>query len=243
MDPEPLIGQQFIIRAYLAQVLARAPFEGDAWNACIAAFLGYPGLPLLMHNGTSQAPASFFLRLYTSREPTYAPDGEGQWGEAEFRRRLGELGEQKLAMLTSSDGSRSWAIYMSEGLDEVLAYHGRSLPGPQYSLEDDREDVIRGTLIRHLASHLIRTKIVKLDRSKLPVLNVELADDSGHHYAVRFERWHRVSTPSPGNEEIVSIDEVRGPSGRTWFIFEPAKQNSGRKMAVQAENGSWTKTP
>jgi len=89
---------------------------------------------------------------------------------------------------------------------------------------------------------LIRTQIVKLEHSEPMVANVELADDSGHHYAVRFERWLRISTPSSGNEEIVSVDEVRGPTGRTWFIFEPAKQNSGRKMAVQSDNASWSQT-
>jgi hypothetical protein len=133
-------------------------------------------------------------------------------------------------------------IYLSEGLDEVLAYHGRSLPGPRYSVEDDEEDVTKGTLVRHLASHLIRIKVVKLVHSKPMAANVELADDSGHHYAVRFERWLRISTPSPGNEEIVSVDEVSGPSGRTWFVFEPAQQGAGRKLAVQADTASWTET-
>lgn len=141
-----------------------------------------------------------------------------------------------------SDQSRSWAIYLNEALDEVLAFHGRTLPGPRYSLEDDEEDLTKGTLVRHLARHLIRTQIVKLEHSEPMVANVELADDSGHHYAVRFERWLRISTPSSGNEEIVSVDEVRGPTGRTWFIFEPAKQNSGRKMAVQSDNASWSQT-
>src|SRR5438876_3190016 len=85
VHPEPPVGQQFIVRGHLRQVLARAPFEGDAWNACVAAFLLAPGHPLLAQSGTTQAPASFFLDLYATREPTYPPEGEGRWGEAELR--------------------------------------------------------------------------------------------------------------------------------------------------------------
>ena len=166
----------------------------------MSAFLQTSGIPLLMRNGVSQAPASFFLNLYVAHEPTYPAEGAGRSGEAEPRRRLAELGEQRVTLLIISDQSRSWAIYLNETLDEVLAFHGRTLPGPRYSLEDDEEDLTKGTHVRHLARHLIRTQIVKLEHSEPMVANVELADDSGHHYAVRFERWLRISTPSPGNE-------------------------------------------
>jgi hypothetical protein len=242
VESQPPSGQQFILRYYLREVFARAPFSGDSWTSCESAFLQTRGIPLLMQNGVSQAPASFFLNLYTSREPTYPPEGERQWGETELRKRLAGLGEQRLTMLITSDGSRSWVVYLNEGLTEVLAYHGRSLPGPRYSPEDDAEDVTKGTFVRHLASNLIRTKIIKLDHSELPAASVELADASGHHYAVRFERWLRLSAPSPGNEDVISVDEIRGPSGRTWFIFEPTMQDSGRKLAVQADSASWTQT-
>ena len=84
VEPELPNGQQFILRRYLGDVMAQAPFEGDAWDACVSAFLQAPGVPLLMQNGVSRAPASFFFNLYTTREPTYPPEGEGRWGEAAF---------------------------------------------------------------------------------------------------------------------------------------------------------------
>jgi hypothetical protein len=195
-----------------------------------------------MHNGTSQAPASFFLNLYSTREPTYRPDGDGQWGESELRRRLKELGEHRLTMLITTDGTRSWAIYLNEGLDEVLTYHGRALPGPKYSHQDDKDDLTNGILVRHLASQLFRTKIVKLDQSEGMAARIELADDSGHRYEVAVKGWRRMEIPPPGNEEVIAVDEIRGQSGRTWFVFEPSRSAGGRKLAVQADSASWTET-
>ena len=242
VDPQPPIGQQFLIRRYLGEVLARAPFEGDAWDACVSAFLEAPGHPLLVQNGVSQAPASFFLNLYATREPTYPPEGEGRWGEAELRRRLAALGEQSVTLLIATDQSRSWAIYLNEALDEVLAFHGRTLPGPMYSFEDDKKDLEAPTLIRSLSVAPPGTRVVRLDNSTLPALSVELIDDSGDRYFVRFDSFRRLHTASPENTEIVRVDQVRGPSGRTWFIFEPARPNQGRKLAVQAESATWTGT-
>jgi hypothetical protein len=243
VEPEPLIGQQFIIRPYLAQVLARAHFEGDAWNACVAAFLSHPGLPLLMHNGTSKAPASFFLRLYTSREPTYALDGEGQWGEAELRRELADLGEQTVVMLLAPATTETWVAYFNEGLDTVLAFHGRSKPGRRYTPEEDEEDLSSGTLIRSLVPRLTRATIVRLDLRDLGNARVELSDGSGHRYQITFARIRCLRHPSAGNEEVVTrVDEIRGPSGRRWFVFPVADQHGGRILAVQAESATWTET-
>jgi len=45
-----------------------------------------------------------------------------------LRRCFAELGEQRVTLLIATDESRSWAIYLNEALDEVLAFHGRTLP-------------------------------------------------------------------------------------------------------------------
>jgi hypothetical protein len=239
--PEPPIGQQFIIRGHLRQVLARAPFEGNAWSACVAAFLGAPGHPLLAQSGVTQAPASFFLNLYVTREPTYPAEGEGRWGEADLRRRFTELGEQRVTLLITTDHSRSWAIYLNDALDEVLAFHGRTLPGPQYSFEDDQQDVETATPVRHLKSGLSGTRVVRFDHSRLGAPVVDLSDASGNRYVVRFTGFRRVMA-STDNVEISRIDELLGPSGRTWFVFEPVQHHEGRKLAVQAESATWSET-
>ena len=240
VGPEPPSGQQFILRHYLREVFGRAPFKGDAWTSCMSAFLQVPGIPLLMHNGVTQAPASFFLNLYTTREPTYRSEGKGQWGESELRRRLRKLGEQRLAMLIISDPTRSWAIYLNEALDEVLAYHGRALPGPRYSIEDDDQDVAGGIFVRHLVTPSSRTEIVKLDQSEPMVVKVELAEDSGRRYEMVFNGWRRMSVPPPGRVEIAGVDELRGPSGRTWFVFQSAEHVPGRRLAIQADRATVT---
>jgi hypothetical protein len=242
VNPEPPIGQQFIIRRYLRDVLARAPFEGDAWDSCVSAFLEPPGHPLLARHGTTQAPASFFLNLYVTREPTYPPDGEGRWGEAELRHRLAELGEQRVTLLIATDQSRSWAIYLSEALDEVLAFHGRTLPEPRFSWEDDARDLEAATLIRHHTIAPSGARVVRLNNSNPPTPAIELIDDAGHRYMVKFTGFRRLRAASPENNEITRVEEVRAPSGRTWFVFEPAQQNRGRKLAIQAESATWTET-
>lgn len=50
--PEPPIGQQFLLRAYLERLFTDARFEGEAWRSCVAAFLATPGVPLLAQNAT-----------------------------------------------------------------------------------------------------------------------------------------------------------------------------------------------
>ena len=239
VDPEPPAGQQFILRRYLREVFRRAPFEGQAWEACVGAFLATPGVPLLMQNGVSQAPAAFFLNLFTTREPTYPPDGEGRWGESDLRRRLAELGDRWLSQLIATDATRSWAVYLNKSLDEVLAFHGRTLPGPRHTVEDDEADLLEPTLIRHLPIDVAGMRAVRLDNSKLGSSRVVLADAVGRGYEFRFTGLRSLRTSTPGDAEIRLIDEIRGSSGRTWFIFDPLDQTTGRKLAVQADSAEW----
>ncbi len=239
VDPEPPAGQQFILRRRLSEVFRRAPFQGESWEACVGAFLARPGVPLLMQNGVSQAPASFFLNLYTTREPAYPPDGEGRWAEDDLRRRLAELGDHRLTLLIATDATRSWAIYLNESLDEVLAFHGRSLPGPRHTVEDDEADLLEPTLIRHLPIDVAGMRAVRLDNSKLGSPRVVLTDAVGRGYEFRFTGLRRLRTSTPSDAEIHVIDETRGPSGRTWFIFDPVDQTTRRKLAVQADSADW----
>lgn len=106
-------------------ILNTAPFEGDAWTACKQAFLRFVELS---PTGDSPRPASYFLSLYSAREPTYPPEGQGRWGEDDCRRRLGELGTTLVSRLIAVDDTRSWAIFMDAALERVLAFHGRALP-------------------------------------------------------------------------------------------------------------------
>ncbi len=242
VDPEPPTGQQFILRRYLREVFRRAPFGGEAWEACVAAFLATPGVPLLMQNSISQAPAAFFLNLYTTREPTYPPDGEGRWGEGDLRRRLKELGDHWLSQLIVTDATRSWAIYLNESLDEVLAFHGRTLPGPRHTMEDDEADLLEPTLIRHLPIDVAGMRPVRLDHSNIGSPRVVVTDATGRGYELRFIGWRRLRTAAPGDAEIRAIDEIRGRSGRTWFIFDPVDRTTLRKLAVQADSTEWVET-
>jgi hypothetical protein len=236
---EPPPGQQFLLRRYLQEVLGRAPFEGESWDACIAAFLAAPGMPLLTQNGVSQAPASFFLNLYTTRDPTYAAEGDGLWGESDLPRRLADLGDHRLTMLIATDATRSWAIYLNESLDDVLGFHGRTLPGSRHTSEDDDADLLEPTLIRHLPVDVAGMQAVKLDLSRPRSPHLVLADPAGHGYEFRFAGCLRLRTSPPGNTQIGVIDEVRGPTGRTWFVFQPVDLTSSRKLAVQADRAEW----
>jgi hypothetical protein len=231
------VGQQFILREHLRRVLAAGPFGGEAWEACVAAFLAAPGIPLLTQNGVSQGPAWFFLDLYTRREPTYPPEGDGQWGEDDLRRRLADLGDQRVSMIHVTDQTRSWAIYLNEELTTVLAYHGRLLPGVRYSPEADDDDLVNGTVIRTLLPESTRARVAKLDLTSPRAARVEVSDLSGRQIEITFASWRRIRHPSPSNETISGVDEVRGPSGRTWFVFRPIDAE-GRVLALQAETAS-----
>ncbi|TMC54843.1 MAG: hypothetical protein E6J20_02640 [Chloroflexi bacterium] len=240
--PEPPPGQQFILRRHLREVFLRSAFEGESCEACVGAFLAPPGVPLLMQNGVSQAPAASFLNLFTTREPTYPPEGEGRWYEDDLRRRLAELGDHRLTQLIATHATRSWAIYLNESLDEVLAFHGRTLPGPRHTVEDDEADLLEPTLIRHLPVDVAGMRPVRLDHSKVGSPRVALIDATGHGYELRFTGFHRLRTSSPSDAAIRLIDEIRGPSGRTWFIFDPVDQTTQRKLAVLADSAEWVET-
>jgi len=243
VDPEPPDGQQFILSRHLKEVFRGAPFQGEAWEACVGAFLATPGVPLLAQNGTTRAPASFFLNLYTTREPTYPPEGQGRWGEEDLRRRLAELGDRRVTLLIVTDEARSWAIYLSESLDEVLAFHGRTLPGPRHTLEDDEEDLRQPRLVRHLPIDVAGMRAVKLDRTKLGSPRIVLTDGAGHGYEFRFAGLRRLRTSAPADAPISVIDEIHGASGRKWFIFQPVDQTATRKLAVQADSADWVEVP
>jgi len=150
LSPKYPDGQHYILREYLRTLFAAAPFGGQAWTDCTKAFLGIRAIPVLGSNFTTMAPASFFLRLYTSREPDFGTDREGRWGEVDFRRTLTELGEQRLQMLIASDETRSWVIYLTEDLKTILAFHGRLKPGPGFAPEDDEHDIGHGEVVRDL---------------------------------------------------------------------------------------------
>jgi hypothetical protein len=120
----------------------------------------------------------------------------------ELRRRLLELGEQTVTMLITTNGTRSWAVYLNDALDEVLAYHGRLMPGPRYADEDDEKDLADGALVRHLASRLSGVKIIRLEQSGVPVARIQLADDFGHRFEVTVKRWRRMVIPSLGTTKL-----------------------------------------
>jgi hypothetical protein len=227
-------GQHFLLREYLRTLFARAPFGGEAWMACTKAFLGVRAVPVLGSNYTTMAPASFFLRLYASREPDFGTDREGRWGEGHFRKTLSELGEQRVQMLIATDETRSWAIYLSEGLKAILAFHGRLKPGPQFAPEDDERDIGEGEVVREVLSGE-PAKVDKLDLTDMPSAKVEVRDARGHRYELTFSGCCRIQHPAPDNETVAQVVEVRGQSGRSWFVFRLPKPG-GRVLAIQAES-------
>jgi hypothetical protein len=227
-------GQHYILREYLRSLLAAAPFTGEAWEACTKAFLGLRALPVLGSNFTTLAPASFFLRLYASREPDFGTDREGRWGEVAFRTTLSELGEKRLQMLIASDATRSWVIYLSEDLKAILAFHGRLKPGPQFSLDDDERDIGQGDVVRDLLAGE-PAKVEQLDLTSMRSAKVEVKNASGQRYELTFNGCSRIQHPAPGNETVARVVEVRGQSGRSWFIFKP-EEPGGRVLAIQAES-------
>jgi hypothetical protein len=230
-DPD---GQHFLLREYLETVLAAAPFEGDAWTSCQTAFLTYRAIPVLGSNFTTLAPASFFLRLYESREPDFGTEREGHWGEAEFRRIMSEIGEQKVQQFVATDKSRSWVIYLSEDLRSVLAFHGRVRPGGHFDPRDDDKDLDEGEVIRQVLAPGSAT-VRRLDLSNRMAPTVELTAATGERYRVAFAGCRRISRPAPSNTQVQSIDEVRGRSGRSWFVFRGLESNQ-RLMVIQADS-------
>ncbi|HEX2681521.1 MAG TPA: hypothetical protein VHQ03_09540 [Candidatus Dormibacteraeota bacterium] len=234
LSPKYPDGQHYILREYLRTLFAAAPFGGQAWMDCTKAFLGIRAIPVLGSNFTTLAPASFFLRLYASREPDFGTDREDRWGEVDFRRTLTELGEQRLQMLIASDETRSWVIYLSEDLKTILAFHGRPKPGPRFAPEDDERDISKGEVVRDVLPGE-PAKVEKLDLTDMRLARVEVRDARGQRYELTFGGCNRIQHPAPGNELVAQVVEVRGQSGRSWFVFRPAGPN-GRVLAIQAES-------
>ena len=234
VSPKYPDGQHFILREYLRTLFASAPFSGEAWTSCTKAFLGLRAVPVLGSNFTTLAPASFFLHLYASREPDFGTDREGRWGEADFRRTLLALGEQKLQTLVATDETRSWAIYLSEDLKAILAFHGRLKPGPQFAPEDDERDIGQGEVVRDVLPGEA-VNVEKLDLTGMPSAKVEVRNERGERYELTFSGWHRIQHPPPGNETVARVVEIRGPSGRSWFVFRIAEPGA-RVLAIQAES-------
>jgi len=235
LSPKYPDGQHYILREYLRTLFATASFGGQAWTYCMKAFMGIRAIPVLGSNFTTLAPASFFLHLYASREPDFGTDREGRWGEVDFRRTLTELGEQRLQMLIASDETRSWVIYLSEDLKTILAFHGRLKPGPRLAPEDDEHDIGHGEVVRDLLPAEF-ARVDKLDLTDMLSARVEVRDVRGQCYELTFAGCHRIQHPAPGNELVAQAVEIRGPSGRSWFVFRPGEPHNGRVLAIQAES-------
>jgi hypothetical protein len=146
-------------------------------------------------------------------------------------------------LLIVTDEARSWAIYLSESLDEVLAFHGRTLPGPRHTLEDDEEDLRQPTLVRHLPVDVAGMRAMKFDRTKPGSPRIVVTDSAGHGYEFRFAGFRRLRTSAPADAPISVIDEIHAASGRKWLIFQPVDQTATRKLAVQADSADWVEVP
>jgi hypothetical protein len=166
-QPEPPAGQHFLLRGHLRQVFDRAPLTGDAWGSCVNAFLAFPGVPALVENATTQAPASFFRRLFEPR------------------------------------------------------------PG----------DVATATPVWNSLSETPLT-VRRFNCDKLDV-SVDLTDESGASFTVRFGRAFRARFPEPRNEKIRRLVEVSGFQWPNMVMFAPVDGNNGRVLAVQAPSASW----
>lgn len=234
LEPKHPDGQHYLLREYLQTVLVAAPFSGDNWNACTKAFLAIRAIPILGMNFSTAGPASFFLRVYESREPDFGTDREGYWGEKECRQTLAELGDQKVQQLVATDENRSWSMYLSEDLKAVLAFHGRAKPGPRFSPQDDQRDLSDGEVVRELLPPGI-AKLERLDRRNFRSVKVEVLAASGERYELTFKDCLRIQAPAPGNETVNAVHEVRGESGRSWFVFR-GMNSAERVLTIQAKS-------
>jgi hypothetical protein len=219
-------------------VFERSKFQGENWDACVRAFLAYPGIMVMGRNFATRAPASFFVKLNKER----AINTMNQ-ANTEFLRSLEGLGEQHVQQLiaTDSDTRMSWSIFLDADLQEVLTFRGLPLLDPGYTSEQDWEDLTSGTVVGSLVTSLINTRITKIDHTPIGSPIVELTSPSGQRYGVTFTALHSLTVPAAEHEEISQIDEVLGTSGRTWFVFRPATLHPGlHQMVAQAESAEWT---
>src|SRR5438093_6123424 len=233
--PESPAGQHYLLRRHLRQVFNHAPFTGESWSSCVAAFLAVPGVPVLAVNATTQAPASFFRRLF---EPRLGDDAIATQVWNALLGQLDLLGDTQVIQLVVSDETSSWVVFLSDDLQQALAYGGRALPGRRYSMAEDENDLGSGLIVREVLTTKTPLTVRRFNRDKLDV-SVDLSDESGATITVRFDHALRARFPETKNERIRRLVEVSGSSGRTWFVFEPVDGNHGRVLAVQAASASW----
>lgn len=222
--------QHYLLRRFLERLFAEAPFEGDAWRSCVAAFLAVPGVPVLAQGGTTQAPAAFFYRLF---QPKAGDPGllVPEW--TSLLQQLEALGDRRVTQLIITDDRSSWVLFLSEDFPEIVAFGGRPLPGPRYTLEDDDADLRSGKLVREVIHSASGLQLTKLSREKSGA-SVVLTDPSGATFTMVFERALRVRFPDPANCVVGRVIEVSGQTGRTWFVFQPIEPNGRRALSVQA---------
>jgi hypothetical protein len=231
--PEPPVGQFFLLRRHLSDAFDRAQFDGDSWRPCVAAFLAVPGLPVLVRNATTQAPASFFHKLF---EPKAGDPSGSLWSglldQLEF------LGDLRVTQLVITDETSSWVIFLTEDLNDIVAFGGRPLPQPKYSTEQDDDDIAAGKVVRQVIVADNGMRLTKVEHSNLDA-KVELIDQSKNQFLVVLERALRIRFPQPENEEVRALVEIDGSTGRKWFVFEPISGQGGRKLTIQASGVSW----
>jgi hypothetical protein len=232
--PEPPEGQQYLLRGYLRRLFTRAQFEGDAWASCVAAFLDTPGVPLLAQNATTQAPASFFHKLFQPRDATDPVFQRSEW--TGLLAQLEALGDRRVAQLIITDASFSWVLFLSENLDEVLAFGGRPLPGAsRFERAADFADLRDAKFVREVFRCDQAMRLTEFNRDRLDV-TVVLADETGATFSIKFEHALSVQMPTPKNESIRRVIEVTVTSGRPWFVFQPSEPNDQRALAIQASS-------
>ena len=232
---EPPIGQVFLLRHFLSDAFDRAHFDGESWRSCVAAFLAVPGVPVLGQNFTTQGPATFFHKLFQPKADD--PSGPASLWSG-LLEQLESLGDQRVTELVMTEETSSWVIFLTEDLNDVVAFGGRPLPQPKYSTEQDDNDIATGKVIRQVIVADNGMRLTNVERFNLDA-RVELLDHSQQRYLIVFERALRIRFPEPKNEDVRALVEIEGSTGRKWFHFEPVRSQSGRKLTVQASGVSW----
>ena len=238
------MGAASILRSTLKRAVENSRFTGETWNQCVEDVLQYPGIGLWVLNSWNKAPASRFLALHT--EPRPARPGTTDLREPNaFHDELMQLGEtviqQVLALNLTPDspGRRcTWTMYLNETLDEVLTWNGIGLPDSP-SFTDIKLDLTEGRVVRQLVSDLNQVRVAKIDMSSLTAYRIELASAANQHFEIRFSGLRSVQHPENEDDLIRSVEEVVGPRGFHWFVFQPLKDHGQRKLAVQADSAEW----
>ncbi len=92
----------------------------------------------------------------------------------------------------------------------------------------------------HRKRRVLRVELETVDTldltdTDIPSAKVEVRDALGQRYELTFSGWHRVQHPTPDNQTVAHVVEVRVKSGRTWFVFRSRKPG-GRVLAIQSES-------